>query len=86
MENGGHNQEDTGEEPVRSSLGRIWVTAAELVISLDTADQPKYCYDGITQHSNRIEIGGHKDGNLIDASETLSQWEDTCRCQHTQYR
>ena len=60
QDGGGHDQEDTREEPAGGGLRGVGVTAGELAVSLDAAHQSQHGADGVAQLGGGVEIRGHE--------------------------
>jgi len=55
QDGGGHDQEDTREEPAGGCLRGIRIATGELAVGLDTAHQPQDGPDGVAQLCGGID-------------------------------
>ena len=72
QDGGGHDQEDTREEPAGGGLRGVGVTAGELAVGLDAAHQSQHGADGVAQLGGGVEIRGHEAGCLVDTGKALA--------------
>lgn len=72
QDGGGHDQEDTREEPAGGGLRGVGVTAGELAVGLDAAHQSQHGADGVAQLGGGVEIRGHEAGRLVDTGKALA--------------
>ena len=84
QDGGGHDQEDTREEPAGGGLRGVGVSAGELAVGLDTSHQSQHGTDGVTQLGGGVEIRGHEARRLVDACKPLALCKSTGggKCAH----
>ena len=71
QDGGGHDQEDTREEPAGGCLRGIRIATGELAVGLDAAHQAEHRTDGIAQFGCRIEIRGQHARGFVNARKPL---------------
>ena len=72
QDGGGHDQEDTREEPAGGGIRGVGVSAGELAVGLDAAHQSQHGADGVAQLGGGVEIRGHEAGRLVDTGKALA--------------
>ena len=61
QDGGGHDQEDTREEPTGGGLRGVGVTAGELAVGLDAAHQSQHGADGVAQLGGGVTVRTERD-------------------------
>ena len=67
-----HDEEDTGTKPRGCRLTRIRVTRGELVVDLDTPDEPYHSSDGVDQFRAGIKVARHHLRGFVNPCHTIA--------------